>query len=129
MINCNNNYNTFIKTEKKHNEKQRKGAQSCPRAAHMTRVNENYDDLVDPKEVNQVRLEHFQNFKQLRRRMDQSYLKVKQLEAQGIGRASSQNTNRDSANCSLIEKAPGESKSKSSNPQFDENENLFNNIS
>ena len=61
--------------------------------------------------------------------MDQSYLRVKQLEAKGIGRASSQNTNKNSTSCSLIEAAPGESKSKISNPQFDENENLFNNIS
>ena len=35
-----------------HNESQRKGAQSCPRASHMARMDDNYDDLIDPKDVN-----------------------------------------------------------------------------
>ena len=48
--------------------------------------------------------------------MDQSYLKVKQLEAKGIGRASSQITNKNSTSFSLIETAQGESNAKISNP-------------
>ena len=42
----------FIKTSKRHNENQRKAAHSCPRASQMSKVLDNYDDLIDPKDVN-----------------------------------------------------------------------------
>ena len=39
----------------------------------------------DPSKVNEIRLEHFQNFKKLRRRMDHAYLKLRHLQSTGRG--------------------------------------------
>ena len=34
-------------------------------------------DLANPIKINEIRLEHFENFKKLRRKMDHAYLKVR----------------------------------------------------
>ena len=36
-------------------------------------------EITDPIKINEVRLEHFENFKKLRRKMDHAYLKVRNL--------------------------------------------------
>lgn len=36
-------------------------------------------DITNPVKINDIRLEHFQNFKKLRRQMDHAYLKVRKL--------------------------------------------------
>jgi len=45
----------------------------------------NKDVYADPSKVNEIRLEHFQNFKKLRRRMDHAYLKLRHLQSTGRG--------------------------------------------
>ena len=42
-------------------------------------------DLSNPIKINEIRLEHFQNFKKLRRRMDHAYLKVRKLQGKQGG--------------------------------------------
>eukprot|EP00353_Schmidingerella_taraikaensis_P012313 CAMPEP_0185571976 /NCGR_PEP_ID=MMETSP0434-20130131/3967_1 /TAXON_ID=626734 ORGANISM="Favella taraikaensis, Strain Fe Narragansett Bay" /NCGR_SAMPLE_ID=MMETSP0434 /ASSEMBLY_ACC=CAM_ASM_000379 /LENGTH=65 /DNA_ID=CAMNT_0028187643 /DNA_START=650 /DNA_END=847 /DNA_ORIENTATION=+ len=43
------------------------------------------DPHVEVEDMNKIRLEHFQNFKKLRREMDRAYLKVRQMQASGHG--------------------------------------------
>ena len=38
---------------------------------------------LDPQKINQIRLEHFENYKKLRRRMDRSYIKMRNIQNHG----------------------------------------------
>ena len=42
-------------------------------------------DLNNPIKINEIRLEHFENFKKLRRKMDHAYLKVRDLQGTAGG--------------------------------------------
>lgn len=42
-------------------------------------------DVTNPMKINEIRLEHFENFKKLRRKMDHAYLKVRNLQGQAGG--------------------------------------------
>ena len=74
LLNSQNEFNTFIGA--------RSGTQSCPRsnAVEVSSINEELRKLL---KINEMRLENFQNYKKLRRRMDHAYLKVRQLQRQG----------------------------------------------
>ena len=37
-------------------------------------------DVTNPMKINEIRLEHFENYKKLRRKMDHAYLKVRNLQ-------------------------------------------------
>lgn len=110
VINSNNDFTMFIKTkdtpvgwaEKSRSyHNRRSGTQSCSRAQldgmsrNMNGTGISFNppknsrrpsgDGFEIENVNKIRLEHFQNYKKLRREMDRAYLKVRHLQATGHG--------------------------------------------
>lgn len=77
-------------------------------------------DLANPIKINEIRLEHFENFKKLRRKMDHAYLKVRGLQGTTHG-AVQADTSRSSYSAAAVAKnssrglLPGASTSRSNN--------------
>ena len=76
-------------------------------------------DLSNPIKINEIRLEHFENFKKLRRKMDHAYLKVRGLQGTTHG-AVQADTSRTSYSAAVAGGSsrgllPGASTSRSNN--------------
>lgn len=77
---------------------------------------------IDSVKINQIRLEHFENYKNLRRRMDRAYLKMRHLQSKGVGgngnRAKKDAFIEKTKECNTI-----------SDPVYDETKMTYNKIS
>ena len=158
MLNSQNDFQTFIKTDKrlkkdwfeKHkvSESGAKAIGSRPlstqqntasgKSGIVMKTQESKNrvksrDLSNPLKINEIRLEHFQNYKNLRRKMDQAYLKVRNLQNKGQGGpqfASSDDLSEQSNNSNEPFSQRNENKPKKiTNPVFTENMRTYTQIS
>lgn len=99
MLNSMNNFDTFINTKpsKSWTRNLKQEAVNALRSRQISRSQAfsatqqaPSNQVFDQTKVKAIRLEHFQNFKKLRRRMDRAYLRIRHIESKGGGRGQSE---------------------------------------
>lgn len=100
MLNSKNDFNTFIDTKSIKSWSKKCKSRSFSRSEAFS---QGTSQIFDSIKVKQIRLEHFQNFKKLRRRMDRAYLRIRHIQAKGGGKNAKEDESGDGETSKIID--------------------------